>query len=564
MDTQYTYTKSRRDFGRPYLFVDDGPKLIQSIPPQKELMENFVVVNPTNKATQVSKSFSLHEVNTVRAEYTQTSMNHTEGGWPKDINFQDSEQTLRFRKKIEKDEMYTHTLLQLLIPMEHYILQNNAINIYELYFMDDNEQTDIVEISNSRTVNVFRDPNSIKRPVSHICWSPDKGTRLAVAHSNLNFQRIQNDQLNHSYIWHTENPNKPELVIDAGVPVVCLEYNPRDINSLIGGLYNGQVAFWDTRKGSEPVDCSDHYQSFRDPVISVLWVNSKSGMEFFSAATDGQVKWWDVRKFSKPLETLILDTTKGEEQLLNRALGASCLEYEPTIPTRFMVGTEKGLVICGNRKGKTAGEKLAAQYKAHHGPVWSLQRNPSFLKNFLTVGDWTARIWSEDCKESSIIWTSYHKTMLTRGAWSNTRSSVFYTTRIDGTLDIWDILLRHREPCLSIKVCDESLHALKCHDNGELVVVGNDIGNMYVIEVSENFVRADKNDKAYLTAMFDRESRREKIIEGRMREQRLKMRTKQDVSNQKENVTIGQNVTASAIKSATNEFFAMIDGACTI
>jgi dynein intermediate chain 2 len=45
----------------------------------------------------------------------ESSMNHTEGGWPKDINFMDGEMTLRFRKKIEKDELYTHTLLQLLI-----------------------------------------------------------------------------------------------------------------------------------------------------------------------------------------------------------------------------------------------------------------------------------------------------------------------------------------------------------------------------------------------------------------------------------------------------------------
>lgn len=42
-------------------------------------------------------------------------MNHTEGGWPKDLNFSDVEQTIRFRKKVEKDEMYTHAILQLLL-----------------------------------------------------------------------------------------------------------------------------------------------------------------------------------------------------------------------------------------------------------------------------------------------------------------------------------------------------------------------------------------------------------------------------------------------------------------
>lgn len=52
-------------------------------------------------------------MNTIRAEYEQHSMNHAEGGWPKDINPLDIEQTMRFRKKVEKDEMYIHTALQL-------------------------------------------------------------------------------------------------------------------------------------------------------------------------------------------------------------------------------------------------------------------------------------------------------------------------------------------------------------------------------------------------------------------------------------------------------------------
>lgn len=180
--------------------------------------------------------------------------------------------------------------------------------------------------------------------------------------------------------------------------------------------------------------------SHRDPIRSILWINSKSGTEFFSASTDGQLKWliilkinlrfvfilsvyfrWDTRKLSEPTDTLILDAVKEEEQNLSNALGASCLEYETTIPTRFMVGTEQGVVISCNRKGKTALEKMVTRFSAHLGPVLALQRNPAFLKNFLTVGDWAARIWAEDCKESAIMWTSYHKAMLTDGAWSPTR-----------------------------------------------------------------------------------------------------------------------------------------------
>lgn len=86
-----------------------------------------------------------------------------------------------------------------------------------------------------------------------------------------------------------ENPNKPQLTVKPTEPIVCLEYNPKDLNCLVSGMFSGQVAFWDVRKGSTPVDISILETSHRDPVYNVLWINSKSGTEFFSSSTDGQV-----------------------------------------------------------------------------------------------------------------------------------------------------------------------------------------------------------------------------------------------------------------------------------
>ena len=40
-------------------------------------------------------------------------MNHFEGGWPKDINPAENDQTSRFRKKIEKDDGYINSVLSL-------------------------------------------------------------------------------------------------------------------------------------------------------------------------------------------------------------------------------------------------------------------------------------------------------------------------------------------------------------------------------------------------------------------------------------------------------------------
>jgi hypothetical protein len=104
---------------------------------------------------------------------------------------------------------------------------------------------------------------------------------------------------------------------------------------------------------------------------------------------------------------------------------------------------------------------LPLQMQCHASPIYTLARNPSFCKNFITVGDWNARIWSEDCKESSIIWTKYCSVDLTDGCWSPTKCSLFYLSRIDGNLEAWDLLQQQSEPILTMKVCMHFLSFLK-------------------------------------------------------------------------------------------------------
>lgn len=52
-------------------------------------------------------------MNTERFESKSCGVNHVEGGWPKDVNPEEMEQTIRYRKKVEKDENYVNTVIQL-------------------------------------------------------------------------------------------------------------------------------------------------------------------------------------------------------------------------------------------------------------------------------------------------------------------------------------------------------------------------------------------------------------------------------------------------------------------
>lgn len=46
----------------------------------------------------------------------------------------------------------------------------------------------------------------------------------------------------------------------------------------------------------------------------------------------------------------------------------------------------------------------------------------------------------------------HYDVRLTDGAWSESKPSVFYTTRADGCLDSWDILQRQTDPIITIQV----------------------------------------------------------------------------------------------------------------
>ncbi|KAG8129229.1 hypothetical protein E2320_015939 [Naja naja] len=492
MEIVYVYLKKRSEFGRQCSFSDRAAEISVDIQPDPDLATNFIERDPIDTGVQCAGDMSEHEVNTERFEMETRGINHLEGGWPKDVNPLEMEQTIRFRKKVEKDENYINVITQLGTLMDHCIKQNNAINIYEEYFEEEETAAVTEEPPSAKTINLFRDPNPIKRTATHLSWHPDRSRKLAVAYSNLEFQRSSKDMSYDSYIWDLEIPNKPDMVFQPSSPLVCLEYNPKDSHILIGGCYNGQIAYWDTRKGSLPVELTAVELSHRDPVYNAIWLQSKTGTDCFSGSTDGQVLWWDIRKLSEPTETLVMDISR--KGILENALGAIALEFEPTMVSKY----------CGQ------------------------------------------------CR--------YHMAYLTDGCWSTTRPAVFFTTKMDGTLDVWDFLFKQSDPTLHLKVCDEALFSLRLQDNGRIIGCGSKLGTVTLLEFSSGLCTLQRNEKNLASAMFERETKREKILEARHREMRLKEKTKLEGKDEDAKEEAEEEKPPEVMKRVRKEFFDVIEG----
>ena len=115
---------------------------------------------------------------------------HKEGGWPKEVDFEDEDQTHRYLKKIEKDFQFVDSLLELSTTAESKVKQNIAVDIYSNYFQYEDIQTGQGEHSLD-TIAVFHDPTARgkynPRPVSCISWSPSGDDRIAVAYCSSEF-----------------------------------------------------------------------------------------------------------------------------------------------------------------------------------------------------------------------------------------------------------------------------------------------------------------------------------------------------------------------------------------
>lgn len=216
-----------------------------------------------------------------------------------------------------------------------------------------------------------------------------------------------------------------------------------------------------------------------------------------------------------------------------------------------MVGTEQGRIVMCNRKGKNDGEKISSVYPGHWGPVYSVRRHPIFPKNFLSAGDWTVRIWSDEIRDECIICTKYwkrtvslsilfestpeirrisfflgracsHWPMLSgrpfvRPCFSQRRLTVetfsfdvfdeiyevLFENKLQGTLDIWDILFKQHEPTLSLRLSDQALHCLKVQEpQGRLVASGSNDGVITLIELSKNLCTIGKSEKNLMTSVI--------------------------------------------------------------
>lgn len=198
MEVAVEYTKQRKEFGKQCNFTDGETQLLESILPTDAYDDNYIQRSTTVTGVDTTPHYSETEVNTERVVMKNTSMQHVEGGWPKDVDFTEQSDVKRFRKKVEKDDDYQYALKTLVPRVQRCMKQNNTVNIYEEYF-EGIENDHCSEPPFAKGLAVFRDPSQVTRSATSVNWHPEGSNngKVAVSYSVLNFQdeRLSNPNM---------------------------------------------------------------------------------------------------------------------------------------------------------------------------------------------------------------------------------------------------------------------------------------------------------------------------------------------------------------------------------
>jgi len=306
--------------------------------------------------------------------------------------------------------------------------------------------------------------------------------------------------------------------------LITCQYNMKNWDVLLGGCYAGQLNLYDLRQSCSPVGRTAVEASHYDPVYDVSWLGGKTGTECVSVASDGQLLFWDTRKLTEWADQCIL--TDGSRDEPRKTVGGTALEWMMEAgATKFLLGTEHGLPMLVNRRAKKApeigtwfGHEDRGGYGRHFGPVCCVRRNPTNPKFFLSVGDWCAKVWMEELK-GPMLQTPSYPAFLTAAEWSPTRAGLFFLTRGDGRLDLWDYFYRMNEVSMSVKVQDCALTSMRINPaftgggGGSLLAVGSTNGMITLMQLCDGLVQPGPNEKNLIGQMFDRENKREKNLE---------------------------------------------------
>ncbi|MCQ2816553.1 MAG: hypothetical protein MJ252_04715 [archaeon] len=512
-----------------------------SIKPDEKYLERFTTKNPKSVSFTNIVEKSAHSVHTEKNPTKTITISHVEGGWPEYVISDPEPEKIAREKKgwvraKEKTPNFAKTIDNLCSSAEFIFKQNQLMDVYEEYF-ENQEVAVSSDVFEAKVEMVYKDTEPYKRIVNKVVWNvPEEKVeqrKIAVAYRlnrNAN-QEIPPDYVPPALVWDVDKPNAPTNVlrVNSNTEIVTLAFNNKFSHILGVGCANGTAGFFNLQN-NKYVGWTKVEASHTEPITEFVWMKSRNSNEFVTCSTDGSIRWWEIQEkecltllegYTTPVEINCLKPlflTNTDENDITKDYGGTRIDNNSEAgATKFLIATEQGAIFVVNKKKNEGemGQKLGLNGGNHLGPIVGMQRNPSSFKFILTVGDWTARIWTEDLKTPIYI-SKYHPSYLSDCLWTP-RVGMFLISRSDGWINGYDLCYKLNEPCFSYKVTESPLTTMALSSKGDKLLVGDEEGKISMVKLSESFYYQGTKEeldikKNNLGKFFENEQTREKIL----------------------------------------------------
>ncbi|KAJ3331023.1 WD repeat-containing protein 63 [Blyttiomyces sp. JEL0837] len=267
---------------------------------------------------------------------------------------------------------------------------------------------------------------------------------------------------------------------------------------------DGQVCFWDTRNKKDVKALDLTWKPFLRVPLSAMDNTFDYGLTKVSLKAPLAERYVSETNLAKTPEKTPDSKEKGGEK-------------ESPFSSKFFCATEEGDLICSDWIQEKSNEEKASRvehaFSWHFGPMSDLQRSPFFPDILLSVGGWSFHIWKEKVVAGPLLSSASSSTYLISGRWSPTRPGVFFISKSDGTVEVWDLLDRSHLPTTvqnvsSVGISYMAIHQYPGKGGYQFVAAGDDEGTLHILEIPRNLSKASKNERSIVKAFFDREVKR--------------------------------------------------------
>lgn len=125
-----------------------------------------------------------------------------------------------------------------------------------------------------------------------------------------------------------------------------------------------------------------------------------------------------------------------------------------------------------------------------------IERNPFMSDVILSIGKRIFAIWSESNPSAPILWRR-RDTTVTCGQWSPTRVSLVFLACYGGNIELWDLIARTDQPCITYKTAATIITIISQHKLAlptDILLIGDQKSNLRAFTLPPIIAQSKRDD----------------------------------------------------------------------